>query len=753
MIDYAFVSGKLGNIIFQEDAQLYLYESDGATVPARSEDVARLFGKYEYQFVEKTALPELKSLLEVSICNNDALFLSTSLLDITLDLSTRLIAAKAVEALFEDSTTLAFVTRRLLSVPMPVEIRSHRQRLMSVLGEFPLSSSLIKETFDAQHVLDQLSFEWGRAVEQVNLNSESEEAARIDLIDSGLFAEIVRAIMSRDELRMNACIVGKAMDPSLKGTIPNALFTDFRSRLGTTFFANEKHKKQRRLKLRSLKEEVVVPSEHSAESLIESLVNQSESTVYTRNVSAYQAKGQVDKQIGAIRDVIYAGKESLAEKYLKELLEFQISRGDRKYAAMSVCALTAIALDANQVEMADQLSRYALQLNPDDDPVVYTTRAEVSKHRGHFQSALKEYEEALDRFPNDRYAMNGYADVLQDLGQWDESLRKYKEVQERFPKDSVAFNGAVGVLRMRGQHRDAVKLAIDNVKSFPEDSVTHSVLAGALTGVGKLDEALRHFRFALDLAPRSTKTIVSYATTLKSAGQIDIAIQLLDASIQKVPDNVSYPNTKANLLRSIGRLDEALAILTDLTRRYPGYSPARFNTAAVYVLQGRSVDAQKLLGSLSEETKLDWNGSRTLALSFLAMGENEEAIQRLRVGMERCPWISERRKYETALGFAEISSKRFVVAAQILQKNMYELSPEQQQPRLLLLSHAQAALGEFGLAETLLNRVFKSRDRQLTDLRSKIISCFQTNPEASGEAIKPNLAIVNQAELNLALAA
>ena len=79
-----------------------------------------------------------------------------------------------------------------------------------------------------------------------------------------------------------------------------------------------------------------------------------------------------------------------------------------EHLAKSLCALTTIALDANEPHIAEDLSLRALSLEV-DDVVVPTNRAEVLKQLGSSMEAQKAYEAILAKYGKSRYVLCGYA--------------------------------------------------------------------------------------------------------------------------------------------------------------------------------------------------------------------------------------------------------------------------------------------------------------------------------------------------------
>jgi tetratricopeptide (TPR) repeat protein len=760
MIEVAFVSGQLGKVLYDQGGVLYSFGP--ASEPRRasiSELREVLKTGSEYEMVSNITVEALHDVLDDRVQKCDTLFLFLSLLDTDLSLSARISVAQAAEEILRNAGAHEFVSRRLMSIPMPVEARAQRHRVTGPISSFTVIKGLFDDVFDSQATLDELWGAWEETLDEYKIEDSTRPALVTHIVDSGFFLDVLRAIQSRDLHRFNSVIVEHTLRPQTSASLKTSqsVLTAFRSKVHSRFFAGSGKASQRQLRLKRVRPSATtaVPTE-PAEAVVEPIFDLGGGIrISRRTVGAFEAKARVDKQIAAIRDVLFAGKNALAERYLQELIEFQLGQGDREHAVMSLCALAAISLDANQLQMADRVSEFALKLSA-DDPFVYTTRAEVFKQRGHFHSALKAYQEAIERFPQERYARDGFADVLKEMGSFDESIKLYREVQKLFPDDPVAFNGEVGALKAKGELRAALKLAVLNAKRFEYDGVVRASLAGCLASLGKYEEALRHYKVALSIERPSMRTILSYIYTLKSSGKLTDALAYTDSLIARLPPVPSLLNAKATLLRSGNRLQEALGLFEEVIVRFPTYTPARFGAATVRILRNEPEEAQRVLPNEDLESELDWFAYRVLALSYVAAGNYEQAISRLTVGVEKCPWLKERMKLQTALGFAALQRKDFARSVQLLQKDIDRLEDREKQTRLVFLAHAHAEAGSSDVAKVILSSLFNGKDQELVALRMAINDNYRIGLNLGSSPIRVTVPLPAQiagAELNLSMAA
>lgn len=132
-------------------------------------------------------------------------------------------------------------------------------------------------------------------------------------------------------------------------------------------------------------------------------------------VAPAEAKASVDQQIAAIKRELLEGRADLVERYTADLIRYQLSFSEKQHLAMTLCQLSAAAVEANQLDIADYLSEHALALGV-QDPVVWTSRAEVLKNLGMFAASLTAFEDARNQFPASPYAWHGIADVFEGDG-------------------------------------------------------------------------------------------------------------------------------------------------------------------------------------------------------------------------------------------------------------------------------------------------------------------------------------------------
>ncbi len=722
----AYVSGRLGKALLVSTERRWIIDRDLRRHEPYFGELNELLSetaevKSFWVHSEEHALECLKG----EILFQDALFLFLTSCDSDLSLSTRLMCAQELEQLLEDEPLTERLVSRLLARPMPASVRANRRQTASYFESFNLLSVCIRRVFGLQEACDEMRAIW----ELVAAKLPAEQAADLEaeFIEDGTMASIVVALSKRDLHSFNAEFVSQSVrrrEPSLDQAARWVL-SEIRSALRPLLSRRVEHQRALPLKDRRCR--------HSGEDVdvIGQATARRREEESPSRLTSFEAKTQVDKQIVAITNEFFKGREDLAEKYIADLVNFQLSHSDREHLAKSLSNLSALALDANRLEMADKLSLYAIDFGP-DDPVVFTGRAEVLKQLGSFGAALAAFQEAKIRFPESDYAWVGIADVLREMGKFEQSLTAYREAEERFPDVPVPFNGYVSVLRAQARRRDAIEYALKVVGRFPYDAVSRAQLAATLRDQGKYYQALGSYEAALRLDRKNFLTVLGYVGTLclTDAG-IQGSLNYLEDSLRIMPEHPGLLNSKASFLRRAEMLSDSLAVSEKLMSSQPTYSPARFNHAATLVAMGELEEAKRTLPSTQVlRSEIDWHGPRIYSIALIAEGHFDEAAEILQRALQECPWRKQLVKLRTTMGYVQMKLGKVPDSIASLEKDLSLVDDNTKQLRMVLLGQAHNVQGNYSVANTMLGRMVKTQDAQLGLLRQRFLSSVQRFPHS-----------------------
>jgi tetratricopeptide (TPR) repeat protein len=600
----------------------------------------------------------------------------------------------------------------LLSAPLPSDVRSSRSIVRELASSFDTLSPIFHTLFESQEFIDQVYSCWRDA--SLMLDETTSRQLEIDFRADGTFAALVRASQASTPVEFNTILLDRLMTLRNRADARQVLEA-MRAALQRSLFG---HKiKQKILRMRR---ETPVPGRRRLRSAsIDELITADVDAKLSR-LSAFEAKTSVDRQIAAIKRELLSGRDDLIEKFVGDLVQFQLAHSERAHLAKSLCLLASAALDSNRLNMADLLSNAAVNLGVDDQ-VVFTSRAEVLKGMGRFGSALQAFKDAALRFPASEYAWIGIADVYKEMGHYGDAKTAYLDAQTRFPDVSVPFNGLISVMRYEGDQKGALKEAFSVAKRFHEDGFSRGSLAGALASNGHYVQAVRQYENARRIEGSNARILRGHVRALNSLARSDEALALLRSAIRLEPDSLTMSRLVSWQLRVMGQADEALRLSRALVDRFPGYLPARLDAASAQLMLGEESDALIEIGGRTLQSETEWTQYRMFIAAFISKGRFEEAKGLLESSLMDCVWILPRLQFETMLAWCRFKLGDIGGSVRLLQTNLDRFDDRLKQTRLALLGAVQLQGGDAAIGEAILSKVVKTREPAVLSLRNEAL--------------------------------
>jgi tetratricopeptide (TPR) repeat protein len=790
MTSEVFILGQIGKAVFQQDDRYYLLDADLHSEPieCRAGEVSLLFDSGSEVSViatDEIDVSAIRDTLDFDTRAYRALSMTLGGLDNELTPESRLLSVEAAEELLHDHAVRAFVWKRLVARLLPVTADIQGAVTCAESAGAFLASSIYREILTSQPAIEVRLDAWKEVSPDFFDTIEESTAGEQALIESGVFAEEVAALTSNDLSRLNSVVVRYGTNRDLVRVIPRTthLLNSVRKILIgklETVAKTISDRDQRRLYsdlARADNEFDVTRTKSVVSNSISQLIEEFDKRSRDwRPSRAHEVEERIKNQITAVGKLIVKGDLTRANEFLYGLVKFHLEHSEKEHVAMSLCALAKIALDVRAFEMAKDLVGYAFSLEL-EDVVIWTTQAEILKAKAQPQAALTVYEEAMQRFPEDDVARNGYAEVLKEMGQLESARRVYEETVQRFPDSVVARNGYAEVLKALGQLEPARNIYEETMQGFPENVVAYNGYAEVLKEMGQLEPArkvyeetmqrfredgvarngyaellkyLGHLEPALAVYdetiqrfPKNAFARNGYAEVLKDLGRLEPALTVYEETMQRFPENVFAPCGYAEVLKDLGRLEPALKVYEETMLRFPNNLVARRGCSSLLVVMDRFSEAASLLSYLAEAKPISrdyWRGSHILAMSYLKQGRVDEAIVRLEEGWRGAQWVDDRNYFRTALAVARIKKKEFAKALEVLSDNVIYLDVFQKQKRLALVAHTQAELGQVDAASDALEEIKNPGNRHIATLKIALTSRYNLNPALSDKLPEAEIA-------------
>jgi tetratricopeptide (TPR) repeat protein len=521
------------------------------------------------------------------------------LLDCVEEGETREIAAQELDAALSDDGVYEFVADHLCSVPLPggADISGVRKLAPAATSVW----KLLDEVARIQPVLLRYHRAWEELPPSLFPDLEARNRVRALLISAGAFRVLANAGEnpgSFDAARF-ACYQALAAEPCGREVL----------RAWLSGFAPK-----------SPKSGVAVVPE-----CVEAGERGQPPSTRTRpdHMTPHEVFESVVTQKQGIVQAMRRGRLTNARRYTRQLVDFQIGRGDTDFAAKSLCDLAQEAkrLSAHsfQLELATRaadiapsdgwacgqvadayccLDQYDQAANWLDKAAAFgqaafacTGHARILRRQGRLEEAARRLTEVCDLYPNEVHPWLGLAEVQRDLLRLDDALRTYEAAIARFPQERVPRCGRAAVLEDLGRFQDALAAYDQAIGQSPDDVVSRAGRAEVLSEMGRMEDAFAAYEETVKLFPEEPVPRCGRAEVLKEMGRFDDALRAYEDTIADL-GHLSIPwNGHAEVYRQMGQLDEALRVYDEAARRFPEDVRTLGGRANVLKLQGKLEDA------------------------------------------------------------------------------------------------------------------------------------------------------------------
>ena len=187
----------------------------------------------------------------------------------------------------------------------------------------------------------------------------------------------------------------------------------------------------------------------------------------------------------------------------------------------------------------------------------YIRRGNRARDEGRQKDAMKEYSEAIKKYPENAGAYIGRGNIYGDSGQHEKALEDYDKAIELNPNKAIAYNNRGIAYGKLEQHEKAVKdfdKAIELNPNYADAYYNRGVAYGKL---GQHEKAIEDYDKAIELNPNNAVAYSNRGNGYKNLGQHEKAIEDFTQAIQLNPEYKNAYWNRASVYSTIG--EEALA--------------------------------------------------------------------------------------------------------------------------------------------------------------------------------------------------
>ncbi|OOY33280.1 tetratricopeptide repeat-containing sulfotransferase family protein [Thioclava sp. F36-6] len=249
-------------------------------------------------------------------------------------------------------------------------------------------------------------------------------------------------------------------------------------------------------------------------------------------------------------------------------------------------------------------------------PIDKTLRtAKTHAKSGAFAEAEALYREVLARFPGNKRAQAGLAEIaqtrastrpmnpprpvidqlfgLKKSGRDREAAEAAARVLKQFPRAPAAMEVRAAALSALDDHEGAAALYRELVGMFPDAPDAHGSYGNELMALNRDDEAVAEFERVLELRPGDPVSLNNIGNAKRRAGDDKTARKLYQAAHEAAPDFAEAQLNLGNMLAKDGELEEAEFHLKAFLHKVPDHYLTLSSLGDLYLAKGDKQSARE----------------------------------------------------------------------------------------------------------------------------------------------------------------
>jgi tetratricopeptide (TPR) repeat protein len=301
---------------------------------------------------------------------------------------------------------------------------------------------------------------------------------------------------------------------------------------------------------------------------------------------------------GEVKLLAAEGKNDQAIASLKGLLDKTVRRNysasDAATRAMLLEELGILYRDANQYPQAVDTFRQITALNGQGGPRVAVEIIDTYRSAKDFETAQKEADAALKKYPNERVVVLEHATVLSDRGKTDEAVSEVRSLLKGDRDRDTLI--ALAQLYEKGKHytEEAKTLdEVDKLSTAKDDKEAIAFMRGAMyERQKKYDLAEAEFRKVLESNPDNAEALNYLGYMLANRGvKLDEAAKMIEKALQIEPDNAAFLDSLGWVYYQQGKYNEAESPLLRAVEKMGSDPTVHDHLGDLYLKLGKTKDA------------------------------------------------------------------------------------------------------------------------------------------------------------------
>lgn len=268
----------------------------------------------------------------------------------------------------------------------------------------------------------------------------------------------------------------------------------------------------------------------------------------------------------------------------------------------------------------------AIEVNNDDDVLLYTKLGGLYSNMEKYQDAVTAYRKALELRPNDAFIYVSLGSIYQTLNDNDKALDAYKKAMELCPEYKFNYINIANVQLAKGQYGDAEEYYNKFLELYPDNDEARANLAETYFMSDKAEKACEIFKSMYEKNPNTFKEYSKYGTALYKLKEYKLAIPMLEKAVEQDSNSVKALAQLALCYQTVEDYPKAEATYNKLFEIAPGMNEFRLDYANMLSAQSKDEAAIKQYKAYIAAYPNDVDGYINLGALYKRTGKTDLAI-------------------------------------------------------------------------------------------------------------------------------
>jgi len=245
---------------------------------------------------------------------------------------------------------------------------------------------------------------------------------------------------------------------------------------------------------------------------------------------------------------------------------------------------TAYAVKGN-TDSAIRDYNTAIEINPNDADV-YNNRGIAYTVNGALDSAIRDYNTAIEINPNDADTYYNRGVAFKKKGDLDSAIRDFNKAIELKPNYADAYNNRGNAYSDEGNFDSAIKDYSKAIEINPGHAYAYNNRGYAYAKKGDLDSAFKDYSKAIEINPHYASPYNNRGNAYFEKGDLDSAIMDFNKATDLNPDFAGAYNNRGNAYAKKGDLDSAIKDYNKAIEINPNDAGVYYNRGLAYAGKG-----------------------------------------------------------------------------------------------------------------------------------------------------------------------